>query len=662
MQNNRQKFLFIFLIMAMVSSCTEKIAEELKSVNNEASASGGVGGPNTGFRVTNKMIEGFSHFLHKENDKSSACEVVAPVGGWDADDYTKAEKTVAVDCVLEIEEYDMYRYGAELEFSVDNGLCEYVTYTPHRFFQYQPGATKRQEYEVTCDDMCSLLNESACSDLSTSNYLTYSGASALLTTLSLSGTADNAIFSDRTSGNPNTCEFDYSINGASGPNCDAGSITINKYNVESYDFGWCDGGETDLRSSRANEALCLAAGTWVPAACSDGGTDFALCVGPATWIADDCTGFTGRGELECAATGTWQLKDCQMTNPLVAITQDVSAREEESCGGDTLNCAEGPGTKIEGGKEFTGTVWTNEDLSPITEKVEIKSPYSLGYSTNRYMASYSRVCSNIDSKGPGYIGQEFKGYLVEELAQYTRYYGASVDSDNNGSDDYTVYADHGYQGALINGTRPRNSNKPYYAFNCLDKSRDVKAQIRVHIRDWDREFTNDSAFLNEVSDIDNSSEKLMDNSGIYDSDQEWNDHKDWDDFYERGFCSNPVYTIEQECTDQLGLAAWTTYDMFTTSDCRTLTEKPGDGVCTQYFNSTTTLGVAAVVATYADDKEGCLTNIPRCSLDYVPANVGPLTYTSNLQRSQCIDNGGLWIDTPYESQDASILNFINSSI
>jgi hypothetical protein len=654
-------FIFTFLLVLLMSvSCEEQIAEELKSVNNTESASNSVGGPNTGFRVTNKMIDGFSHFLHKEGDKSAACEVVAPVGGWDADDYTKSGD-FAVDCVLEIEEYDMHRYGAELEFSVDNGLCEYVSYTPHRFFQYQPGATIRKEYEVGCDDICSIVNESACNTVSESNYLDFSGASTLPASgiISFSGNSQTSVFSNRTSGSPNRCEFDYTTSG--GPNCDAGDITTYKYNIESYPGPWCDGGDVNLRS-RGTETDCIEAGLWVPESCADGvSTTEAACLAvPAAWTDAECAGYPGRGESDCTLAGTWQLRDCQVSSGSVAIVQDVSARVEDSCGGDTLNCAEGPGAAIQEGKEFTGTVWTNEDLSPINEEVTIESPYSLGHSTNRYMASYSRVCANTEIKSipSNYVGTEFRGHEVEELASFTKYFGASVDSDNNGSDDYIVYAEHGYKGAASDGGRPRNWNKPYYSFNCLDKSRDVKAQLRVHIRDWDREFTTDSAYLTEVSDIKVSAASLMDNSGMYDGDQEWNDYKDWDDFWEKGSCTNSIYTIEQECTDNGG--TWNGIPVFTTSDCRELENKPDAGTCYLYFSDDHTLAAGIAQPAYTN-KADCINNVPRCSLDFG----GPPTITN---KNNCVtsDNGfgdnGVWIGTPWQSNDNSFLNFINSAL
>ena len=173
MQNLKWKILFIFLISVVTVSCTEEIAQELKDVDNQEAAAPTTSATNLGIRIVSKMNDGYSHIVHKEGSKATACEVVAPTTGWTAQGYTKSDATVAVDCVLEVEEQDLFWQDTNLEFTADNGMCEYVQYIPHRFFQYQPGWTTMQQYEFKCDTMCGNVNAAICADFADKVFKNY---------------------------------------------------------------------------------------------------------------------------------------------------------------------------------------------------------------------------------------------------------------------------------------------------------------------------------------------------------------------------------------------------------------------------------------------------------------------------------------------------------
>ena len=66
--------------------------------------------------------------------------------------------------------------------------------------------------------------------------------------------------------------------------------------------------------------------------------------------------------------------------------------------------------------------------------------------------------------------------------------------------------------------------KPYYTFNCLDAARDLKARIRLEVRDWDRVFT-------AGHDIDKAiPSSLMDDSSIDLWDEDFNNRADGDGY------------------------------------------------------------------------------------------------------------------------------------
>jgi hypothetical protein len=76
---------------------------------------------------------------------------------------------------------------------------------------------------------------------------------------------------------------------------------------------------------------------------------------------------------------------------------------------------------------------------------------------------------------------------------------------------------------------------PYYTFYCFDKAFDVKARIRMVVREWDRIFPTDTSDLELLSDLGKGVNARQDSTVVYevpgDSDG-WlyiNDLEDWDD-------------------------------------------------------------------------------------------------------------------------------------
>lgn len=594
-------FIFTFLLVLLVSvSCEEQIAEELKSVNTSATA-----GPTdivagTGMSITNTMDSAFSHFIHKEGNSNEDCMLVAPVTGWEADEYTKDNSLVVpdvvADCVLEVEELDLFTQGAKLELKVDNGVCEYVTYEPFRFFQYQLGISDMVQYEVACDDICGAMNPGLCATYSTGLFKTYSEVS------SFTGEQD---FYDDSSVSPQACKFDYSDNGQDGPNCDEGQITTKGYELRGYDQVWCHNGSYgELLPPQYTAGNCSNAGIW-DATDADG--DGFLCDITERISESTCTTAGLQEQLRCDTGG--------------GASYFQVEEELEECGGNAIACTNGQSKEVFGDEEANILLMNNENLSEFTYEAVIDSADQLGYATNIYAASYSRVLVNNLVKAPFTGGiNAFLGYEIEKLAPFTAYNGKSIDSDNNGRDDYTILSDHPFKGAWSDGGISRLYTRPYYKFNCLDKARDVKAQIRVHIREWDRSFTKSFSFLNLISDFGLTGLlRFMDNNSLQDGDEPWNDRADWDDFF-------------------VGST-----DVFVSGDPDSLTNPPGAGACIDIIDEVTVL--------IPDNKADCLALLqPKCSNGI------------NVTKASCEGAGENWMDTPWISNEQSSLNFPGSSL
>jgi hypothetical protein len=639
MRRKNLHLLLLSLLVISVSSCTEEISEKLKeAAADEASSGSEVTLKKDYFRVTSTNGEGFSHFLHLEGNSKKPCEVSKLSKNTKAEDYFK-NSDLAVDCVLDVEELDLHRNGAELKFDAGAGLCEYVTYTPLRFAQFQPGQSTKTQYTVVCDSVCGELNTDFCDSYKDKNFRDYSGATSYISYLPQSSRIVSNEIVDAL-----TCQFDYSA--SSGPNCDNGTITTTPLEVTSYANSWCDGGEVNLRAGspggRNTEGDCTTAATWNEAYCIDATyetegpceTDT-----PGNWVEAVCSVGT-RSQAYCEAAGSWRPLDCRLSDNIAKIVK--KEKVIDSCGGNPNSCFEGPGTEF--GENFVGVIWNNDSVTAFTKEVSVKAPFDLSRASNRYAASYSRACVNDSPKGAGVYASNsvpFLGHKVEELSTFSQYTAVSVDSDQNGVDDYLVYGDHPFMSVASSGSRPRYVTKPYYAINCLDQSRDVKAQIRVHIREWDRAFLNTFDFLNKVSDVDRPLEldRYIDNNATHDDDQEWNDAFDWDDFYEK---VDPVSAPS---------------GIFPNSDCRTLAPKrvPSAGEC-----------IAPFAATYFNKKD-CQDNVPRCT-------GRPVTIIKRIDCGTCMGGSGgstadvcvqglgtwtldAWNDTPWISEDNSSSNF-----
>ncbi|MCT4640878.1 MAG: hypothetical protein N4A33_01185 [Bacteriovoracaceae bacterium] len=527
-----KNLIFTFMILAMFS-CTEEVAQNLGS----ASGQSGTGSTNQtttslAMRLVNKKVsDDYSYIMHKEGSLDEACELVAPSGGWQASTYTKDDSNTAVlNCVLDAQELDIYFHGAHFELQVDNKACEYIEYRPYKFYQYQPGTSSKEIYKVKCDAYCAAADSHNGYSLCGNTYETHDGLAAFSATSFQNQIEEKAY-----------CNFDYSENGefSQKPNCDSGQTTVKSYNLTGFALGSCN------YATRLNQDDCVAVGSWDGAACND------LPVGAAA-----------RSTMEdCTTAGTWtEVPQCNYGDG--AIAEDPDAESELSCGGDDFACLAGPGSEIGDTKDINHVI-TSIESSDYSKEYEIASPFSKNYYSNMYVANFSRICADpgVDKSSDAVFNPtgiasviNIDGKGVEEIApfSFTDWDGVAnnsidVDASVNGNTDYTIRAYHPFLGDADSKfyKNVRYTTKPYYGFYCLDEARDIKAQIRLYIREWDKTFSASDFALTQVSDfyLSGANTSNMDNANTQDGDSPWNDFRDWDDFY----TNNSVYT-NNECS------------------------------------------------------------------------------------------------------------------
>lgn len=508
--NKLKTLSIVFLILLLGASCTEEISDNLKNTDQSATATNATKAIGNKFSLSQKMDENLSFYLHSAASRSAPCELEASGTNFDSTNYEKDDSKDVVDCILEVEELDLYMEGLTYELKVDEYLCEYIQYKPFKFFQFPVGYSKKKEYTLKCDSSCASADVSDINcDTLEGQYLTYDGGGYL--------SSSGVEFRNKEIAQ---CAFDHSLVNADYPNCDPGYIKKYEYSVFGVDTSFC-----------SNAAYT---------------TETACTTNSETWTVHTTCSY-GSGLNTLGETADSLIVDCD---------------------GSANNCLAGPSLDHLEGAEYTSEITENKDLSSFTKSWTIDSPSSKGQGTNRFIANYSRIAGNTQVKPTNYYTTDItasNGLVGHEVETHTPapngtfdttdplefYQKEVVDYNNDGNDDYIVYADHPFLGVTEFNSVARTTVMPYYGFYCLDKAKDVKAQIRLFVREWDRKFETDSVKMDYVSDVDDpsASTRLIDNNTYHDDDLPRNNIYDWDDYFDH------VVRGKMFVNDQLGVLA-----------------------------------------------------------------------------------------------------------
>lgn len=191
------------------------------SSSGSSSVTPGVVNNDIGFKVevSSEMDTKMLTYTHQRN-ATTECAV------------TDVSAFSSIDCIVEVEELDLYFHGMKLAYNVPEDMCEYFMIRPYYFYQYEPGngdtglaaPNNRIEVEVLANGTAQLIEPG-----------THTGASALN---AHSGTAEGdggtAGAVTGTASYPNTflsgavpkCRYDYTLESTPGPNCCVGSYTF----------------------------------------------------------------------------------------------------------------------------------------------------------------------------------------------------------------------------------------------------------------------------------------------------------------------------------------------------------------------------------------------------------------------------------------------------
>ncbi len=219
-----------------------------------------------------------------------------------------------------------------------------------------------------------------------------------------------------------------------------------------------------------------------------------------------------------------------------------------ACGGSRVNCYKGPGVDYKvNSKGFPVPIDTlSYNGESINYSVMAPGPLGKNYYGNQYISNFTALFAtglktydytsigsvtglekfNLNSTNSGEVpmlpGTRITGKAnTVDQAQYGTYTDAAIDPLK--ISDSTLYKENAT--TWVNTPRSYDVN-PFYEFSCLNYAHEVKARVRVQVREWNQKFRTPTAINTEVEE--SAPLRLLkqglETSGI----RYWNDMSNWD--------------------------------------------------------------------------------------------------------------------------------------
>lgn len=218
---------------------------------------------------------------------------------------------------------------------------------------------------------------------------------------------------------------------------------------------------------------------------------------------DICEALYDNGQINCD-TGEYTLTQYQIEENDAATPNGTCNYEKLAstttiqCDGKVKACLQGAIRDTFSQSEIEDSHITSEITpsdSGMNKTFEFESPISKGHTSNRGIVNFVR------------------GNSCSDRTSDTVY-------------SYEGWRRHSNQASYLSPgsiTDPFIGAQPYYTFNCLDGAYDLKARVRVVVRDWNRNFSKSSS-------IDSIYASFLDDSTLDPFSTSYNNRGDWDDF------------------------------------------------------------------------------------------------------------------------------------
>lgn len=550
------------LLLALLASCQEKIAPELSTSatattggSSGGAASGGSGGASGGsggasgsstnrfYLTMNKTPSGFDpindlgYVLHKANAGASVnCQVDNVV---DSPETLNSSRDIT--CIMEAEEFALYYNGFELQANSDVGTCQYITQEPFRYWNLPPGISARstgeprQVLKFNCDP--DVLGQRGNDPIPGS----YGAVPTVASNRTLTALCNKYI----------------NLNGGPLP------LDFGRYDLNVAPFA----GGVSLEN---DEALCS-----------------------YNYRVDNKDIKCDEGKITLHEVNVVGRDISDPTDSILDVIDVAKATTREiDCGGKVRNCMDGPAVEIVGRDTFNRGVTTTISQFFGVEQGTLNTTVEASFpdrTSNLYSANFMRQCSGVPNfNEPGsFTPAQGVEYNSQVMLNYSRLGTLTLPGQSKdytyGAFDVIPLADHAFRGSLpqalvatLNPADPLRrfginalSTQPFYTFNCLDYGYEVKARIKVAVREWNRIFPRNSPDLANVSDIYKRTQPLFANrslmeagspaqipgdyASLYDDDTTndvvdigFNNIRDWDDF----LSLNDQFSSNGQCTSQ----------------------------------------------------------------------------------------------------------------
>ncbi len=430
----------------LIYSCNEKVSPQLQSGSSTTIPSASIP-EEYYFKVTNNSAAVLNYKLHRTGagNANVDCKVNSTGTAFSSDLYISENatahdlKSYDMSCYLEAEELSMFYNGLSFKIEASKNTCEYVAYAPYSYYDAIPGSSGTTYVGLTCDSGTGVSD----ADITALNSpATWGGGTKLSCGYMVDITVPEVSRIQRPipTDKQKLCAYDYATNhGGNGQNCDTGIISFMIYNF--YDTNPLLGG-VQLGSS------------YVDTPDNECGGTIAACVQGAIRKVSPLTGMTRGSEIWSTSLNT----DYSATYELPALIGKRSAMH------DIVNYRRGLAAPDLNFLDYTyltaGTRWADTIYNKAFDPKLMEN-----YAANKYPDGTEII------DAPAILAKS-------QILGYTN----------------TPYAADPYLGtaARVN---------PFYTFYCLDRGMEIKARIRMVVRDWDRVFPSTSTNLELVSDV-----------------------------------------------------------------------------------------------------------------------------------------------------------------
>lgn len=470
--------LTLLAALSVLTACNEQVSPELQNAGNTGNApTDDTLPPDTFyFGIKNKSAPVLNYKLHKTGLNNSAVDcAVKNTVALSSDNYRSDRVNNDITCYFDAEELSLFHAGLSFNIESSKNTCDFIGYSAYGFFDRIPGDSTGTFTQVTCgNDTTSNANVVAAAATAGININTASGQLGCgdwATEDIVPGTRRKF----QPSSDAELCRFNYK-DGAR-ERCDIGTITVNNFRV-----------------------------VYTP----PNGTAPAITSYEVIKREIDCVGAIAN----CVQGPT------KLQNPSTTRFTEISQTTQ---GKDFERLISYPGLI---GKKNSNKSYVNFRRNLASAQIDFGASAGLlgAYTSSWSDSLYGKV---FDPRVMDFFSRNLLLDGTTPVLDEPRILAEAVKTN--------FYSAIPLAADPYMGLEPSATVNPFYTFYCLDTALDIKARIRMVVREWDRVFpTNaDNEYVSDLfrgtsarQDVPNLVEIPDDNDGLI----LFNDLSDWDDF------------------------------------------------------------------------------------------------------------------------------------